>query len=174
MDPAPCTPINRGAASDCRRAFPIPDEWRLCFVQVSFRYSEPGTEALLCGSCNRWRRTTKSNRRWPSNGILKLVCTTGRVSRVKRNWPGVRAYWLVVAGQATGVIARLREPSTYVTTRAAESNDRTPSPPSIRPFLFSRDISCIWTSSSFSRIIRKKFSKFLYELALRKCVWIRW
>lgn len=129
MDPAPCTPINRGAASDCRRAFPIPDEWRLCFVQVSFRYSEPGTEALLCGSCNRWRRTTKSNRRWPSNGILKLVCTTGRVSRVKRNWPGVRAYWLVVAGQATGVIARLREPSTYVTTRAAESNDRTPSPP---------------------------------------------
>lgn len=41
----------------------------------------------------------------------------------------MRAYWLVVAGQATGVIARLREPSTYVTTRAAESNDRTPSPP---------------------------------------------
>lgn len=87
----PCTPINRCAASDCRRTFPIPDDWRLCFVQARSGIQKPATGALLCDSCNRWRRTTKSNRPWPSNGILKLVCTT--VSRVKRNWPGVYTYW---------------------------------------------------------------------------------
>lgn len=128
----PCTPINRCAASDCRRTFPIPDDWRLCFVQARSGIQKPATGALLCDSCNRWRRTTKSNRPWPSNGILKLVCTT--VSRVKRNWPGVYTYWLVVAGQATGVIACLRE--SYVTTRQAESNDP---PISLLPIYLSKN-----------------------------------